>query len=302
MNTPVAPKISVIIPVYNQSRLLRHTLESLKRQTFQSFEVIVVDDASSDDSYEVAQKYTKKVFKNVVNKGPAYNRNLGIKVAEADLIVFTDSDCVADEKWLEHTYEAMKEKSVGVIMGNTDIPKSTYLGDSISTLGFPAGGSIGFNKIWKVDENGLTDHISTCNVAIRKSILDKHGSFDESFPLAGGEDTELSHRYNQNGVKIKYEPKAKIFHIPRDNLSSFFKWQIYRGRSNYHIKKKLGKIGDFVKLRFWSSKNVLKHNLLDKKLPMVFFLLGSSFALQQYGYFKEKISDKANKTNEAKKE
>ena len=59
------PKISVIIPVYNQSNLLRHTLESLKRQTFQDFELIVVDDASSDDSYEVASEYTKKVFKNI---------------------------------------------------------------------------------------------------------------------------------------------------------------------------------------------------------------------------------------------
>ena len=287
------PKISVVIPVYNQARLLKHTLESFKRQTFQDFEIIVVDDASTDKSYDVAKEYAAKVFKNVSNKGPAYNRNLGSKVAEADIIAFIDSDCIADERWLENLHECMvKNRDVGSIMGQTNIPGSTYLGDSISVLGFPAGGSIGFEKIWKVDDNGFTDHISSCNLAVRRSIIDEHGGFDESFPMAGGEDTELSYRYINNGVKIKYLPEALVHHVPRTSFRSFVNWQVYRGRTNYHLKKKIGKVGGFIKLRLWSSKNVLKHNLLDKKLPMVFFLLSLSFVMQQYGYLLEKLADK----------
>lgn len=282
------PKISVVIPVYNQAELVRKALESLKAQSFRDFEIIVVDDASTDDSYEIAKQYTPKAFKNLKNKGPAFNRNLGIKVAEADIIAFTDSDCVADQNWLKSIFEAMQDTNTGVVMGKTTIPKSTYLGDSISALGFPAGANVGFDKIWKVDKDGFTDHISSCNVAIRKSIIEKFGGFDESFPMAGGEDTELSYRYTKNGVKIKYLPPANIFHIPRDCFSSFVKWQVYRGRTNYHLKRKIGKIGGFVKLRLWSSKNILRHSLFTIRFPMVGFLLGLSFVLQQYGYMLEK--------------
>lgn len=291
----ISPKISVVIPVFNQSNLLKHTLESLKNQTFKDFETIVIDDASTDNSYEVAKEYSNKVFKNISNRGPAYNRNLGVKVAESDVIAFIDSDCIADENWLNELYKTIQDKSVGAVMGNTSIPNSTYIGNSISALGFPAGGSIGFEKMWKVDENGLTNHISSCNVAIKTSVLEQHGGFDESFPMAGGEDTELSHRYTKNGVKIKYHQHAKVYHVPRTSLLSFFRWQINRGRTNYHLKKKIEKVDNFIKLRLWSSKNVLKEQLFDKKLPMVFFLLSSSFVLQQYGYFAEKMKDKNSK-------
>jgi glycosyltransferase involved in cell wall biosynthesis len=279
--------ISVVIPVYNDEERLEKTLQSLKRQSFKNFETIVVDDGSKDNSSEVARKYADKVIRNDTNKGPAVTRNLGIKNAKADIIAFTDSDCIAKEDWLEKTNEFFKDKNNKVMMGKTTIPKSTFVGDSISALGFPAGGHVGFENMWKVSAEGYTDHLSSCNMALRKEVFDKHGMIDESFPLAGAEDTELSYRLTKNGVKIKYNPNAVVEHEPRTSLKSFMRWQITRGRSNYHFKKKIGKVNQFVKLRAWSTKNIIKKYSTDPKIVMIIPLIATSFALQQYGYMKE---------------
>jgi len=276
-------KISVIIPAYNAEHSISKTLASLKNQTFKDFELIIIDDNSPDKTVEIAKKYTKNIITHKTNTGPAVSRNHGIKKAKADIIAFIDSDCIASKNWLENINKEMKKEDV--IMGKVTIPPSTTLGNAISALGFPAGANLGFEKVWRVSKAGYTDHISSCNFAIKKSIFKKYGCFDESFPLAGAEDSELSYRLTKNKVKIKYAPSVHVFHEPRKSLKSFVKWQIIRGRSNYHFKQKIGSIGGFIKLRAWYAKNVLKKHWYN---PLVIFLLFLSFYLQQRGYFKEK--------------
>src|SRR3989338_3075526 len=210
----MTPKISVVIPVFNQAALLKKALESLKRQTFKDFEIIVIDDCSKDNSSEVARAYTQKVFKNIENKGPARTRNIGISNSEGEIIAFTDSDCDVNEDWLEE--------------------------------------------------------------------------IEKTFPLAAGEELELSQRYKNLGVKIKYNSKQKVNHIPRKSLKSFWQWQIYRGRGNYYIKKKFKDVHPFIKNKIWSSKNIIKKNICNNKLPMILILLSLSFVLQQIGYIIEK--------------
>jgi GT2 family glycosyltransferase len=289
------PKISVVIPVYNDAKRLKNILWSLKKQSFKNFEIIVVDDGSKDNSYDVAKEYADKVIRNDINKGPAITRNLGIKNANAEIIAFTDSDCEAREDWLENINKFFSDKDNNVMMGKVVIPNSTFVGDSISALGFPAGGHIGFENMWKVSKEGYTDHLSSCNMALRKKVFEKHGLIDESFPLAGAEDSELSYRLNSRGVKIRYNPNAVIIHEPRTSLKSFFRWQVTRGRSNYHFKKKIGNVNEFVKLRAWSAKNIMKKYAFDPKIIMIVPLLAASFTLQQYGYIKEKTLDNKNK-------
>ncbi|MFH1332562.1 MAG: glycosyltransferase [archaeon] len=282
-------KISVVIPVYNDAKNLQKMMESLKKQTFKNFETIVIDDGSKDNSYEIAKKYADKVLRNETNKGPAVTRNRGIKNAKAEIIAFTDSDCEAKEDWLEKINQLFADKEISVMMGKVTLPKSTLIADSISALGFPAGGHVGFEKMWKVNKEGFTDHLSSCNMALRKEVFEKQGMIDESFPLAGAEDSELSYRLTKNGVKIKYNPDAIVTHEPRTSLKSFIRWQITRGRSNYHFKKKIGNVKQFVKLRAWSSKNIIKTYATDPKIIIILPLLASSFVLQQYGYMKEAL-------------
>lgn len=280
-------KISIVIPVYNDAIRLEKLLLSLKNQSFKDFEVIVVDDCSKDNSYETAKRYADKIIKNKINSGPAITRNKGIKASKSNIIAFIDSDCIAGKDWLKNIYETFKDKKIKAVMGKVTITNSNLIGNAVSNLGFPAGGNLGFDKVWHIDDKGFTDHISSCNAAVRKDIFDKYGVFDESFPLAGAEDTEFSYRLTKNNVKIKYCPDIKIEHVARTSLISFVKWQVYRGRSNYHLQRKIGNVKGFLKLRVWYAKNVLKENWYN---PIVIKLLFLSFILQQYGYFLERIS------------
>jgi len=284
--------ISIVVPVYNYATHLRKTLLSLKQQSVNDFEIIVVDDGSTDNSAEVARSLADRVIINKKNSGPAISRNKAIKQAKGEIIAFLDSDCIADKDWIRNIIDSLEDIRVDAVMGNTKIPKSTFIGNSISELGFPGGANAGFENMWRVDKNGFTDHITSCNFAARKRIFDKFGLFDESFPLAGGEDPELSYRWSRRGVKIKYSPIIIVFHEPRTSLISFAKWMIYRGRSNYYFKKKMGMIKGFVKLRIWSSRNIIKKNIFSPKIITVVPLLIISFIFQEIGYILESIEKK----------
>ncbi len=91
------PKVSVIIPVYNASRFLKKTIDSVLNQSFGDFEVVAIDDCSKDDSFKILESYKKrdkriKVYQNSENIGVAQTRNRGIELAEAEWIAFLDSD------------------------------------------------------------------------------------------------------------------------------------------------------------------------------------------------------------------
>ena len=167
------------------------------------------------------------------------------------------------------------------------MPSSTVIGNSIAALGFPGGGSLGFDKVWKVSPDGFTNHLSVGNCALRKELFDRVGIFDETMKF-GAEDTEFSQRMEQAGMLVKYVPAAYAFHEARASWNSFVQWQLRRGRANYHFKKKIGKVHHFIALRLWSAKNIVQANITKARFPLVTFLLGSSFVLQQYGYFREK--------------
>ena len=92
--------VSIIIPVYNASRFLEETINSIQEQTYSNWEAIFIDDCSSDNSYNLIKKYQKedkriKLIKNKTNSGAAVSRNNGINHAEGDYICFLD----ADDKW-----------------------------------------------------------------------------------------------------------------------------------------------------------------------------------------------------------
>jgi glycosyltransferase involved in cell wall biosynthesis len=182
-------KISVIIPAYNAAKTILTTLNSLANQSFKNFEIIVVDDCSQDNTPHIIQSFPYKLIRLSKNHGPAYCRNAGAGVATGEILAFTDSDCRVAPDWLQNIYERFTQNDIAAIMGRLVLMPSTLMGDSISAIGFPAGGSIGFEKIWKVDQKGFTDSLSSCNCAVRKDIFDKIGGFDESFPYPGGEDS-----------------------------------------------------------------------------------------------------------------
>jgi len=286
------PVITVVIPVYNAAATLGRTLESLRGQRFGDFEVLLVDDGSNDAGLEGAGALSDQriqVLRTPGRSGPAAARNIGIKRAAGEIIAFTDSDVVLPPEWLERIDAAFKDREVAVIVGNVVAPPSTVLGNAIAAQGFPGGGSIGFDRMWKVSPDGCTTNITSCNFAARRRVFEEHGSFDESFPLAGGEDTELAFRLVKNGVMIRYVPEVVVEHEPRTGLAEWVRWQVLRGRACRHFKLKVGNVSGYVGLRVWSSWNVVKASFPRPRFPLVVLLLLTSFFLQQWGYLFEAI-------------
>jgi glycosyltransferase involved in cell wall biosynthesis len=275
--------ISVVIPAYNAEKSIQRTLKSLHDQSFKSFEIIVVDDGSADRTADIAKPLASKVIKTE-NRGPAAARNTGIQHASGEIIALIDSDCQAEKTWVESISRVFADTEVSVIMGEVIIPMSNFVGDAISALGFPAGGSIGFDKVWKVTSEGYTNTLSTCNCAFRKEIFNKFGPFNEDFRYAGGEDTLFAARIVKAGIKIKYCQEVKVLHEPRTSLVSFMRWQVQRGKCALEFKRKIGNVSSFAKMRLWSTKNVIMTFCNDRKFPLILLLIFLSYVLQSFGF------------------
>lgn len=118
----IAPKYSIITPIYNSFELMEHYFRSLENQTYKDFEVILVDDCSNDDSYERAYNYTKKtslsicVYKTDKNEGPGNARNLGMDKANGDWITFIDNDDWVDCDLLEKIDNVINKNLINCVI------------------------------------------------------------------------------------------------------------------------------------------------------------------------------------------
>lgn len=277
-------KYSVIVPAYNAADTISTLLESLAAQSFKDFEVILVDDASRDRTPQVIESFPYRLIRMAQNRGPAHCRNVGARNASGRILVFIDSDCRASKDWLETIDRNFSKNDAEALMGKLVLMPSTYLGDSISALGFPAGGAIGFEKIWKVDSKGYTHSLSTCNCAVKRDVFDRVGGFDASFPYAGGEDSLLAYCLKKNEFRIKYCPDVVVFHKARDSFSGFLRWQFRRGISSFIFSTKVSDKKSYVGLRIWSTRNILRHYVNDRKFPLIVGLLGTGLLAQTVGF------------------
>lgn len=277
-------RVSVIIPACRDDAALRETLLSLRRQTVDPLEIIVVDDRPGEHTATEAARHADAVLKTPSKGGPARARNIGVRHASGEIIAFTDADCVVARDWIERILANFSANDADALMGNTGAPPSTFLGGCISSLGFPGGGSLGFEKMWPVDEYGYTITLSTCNCALRREAFDRFGWFDEDFRAAGGEDTVFAQNLRALGGRIRFCPDMSVNHPPITSLGTFIRRQLTRGMGNYLIRRKLGRVRHFVGLRVWSTKNLIAKRFLDPRLPLILLLLFSALVLQQAGY------------------
>ncbi|MEK6951271.1 MAG: glycosyltransferase family 2 protein [Nanoarchaeota archaeon] len=282
------PLLSIII-ICDQLRLdkLSRLLESMKSQIEKYPAEILLLHESNIQRPAPSLPFSLRYLTIPAQQGIPFNRNQGLRAAQGELIVFIDDDCWVQEQWLDSLVRPLlQDQTLLAVTGGTRVPPSTFLGDCIAALGFPGGGSLGFEKVWKVSEHNFTNHLSVGNCALRRTVFEKVGYFDETMKN-GAEDAEFSYRLERAQIPVKYVPEGYAYHEARTTWKEFVRWQLRRGRANYHFKKKVGTVKEFIKLRAWSAKNVLKENK-NRRLPVIMTLLGMSAALQQIGYLQEK--------------
>lgn len=216
--------ISVVIPAYNAERTIGDCLLALLSQNYpkNKYEIIVVDDCSKDETVSVVEKFRKVKLIRQKHSGPAAARNLGVKRAKGDIVLFTDSDCVPDKNWIKNMVKPFEDQQVVGVSGtyrtlNKDRLVARFAGYEIE------------ERHEKLKQKQNIDFIGTFSAGYRKKIFLKFGGFDESFPIASGEVPELSFKINEAGLKMAFQPKAIVYHRHPDTLYKFLKQKFWRG-------------------------------------------------------------------------
>ncbi len=245
--------------------------------------LVVAEDPSVAEVTEPVERSPRSWLVRVpAGRGLGYNRNRALDAARGDIIAFLDDDCWPDADWFDELVRTLEDERVDAATGELRIPPSTVLGDAISALGFPGGGSNGFAVMFRVDHEGFTDHISTGNCAFRRTVFERIGGFDETM-TAGGEDGELSHRMLSSGMRIKHQPCAIVEHEARTSLVEFVNWFFRRGRAAYQFSRR-APAGPVIRGRLTSYARIIRLHARDAKLLLILPLLGASVAVQQAGF------------------
>ncbi|PIU21549.1 MAG: hypothetical protein COT15_01735 [Candidatus Diapherotrites archaeon CG08_land_8_20_14_0_20_34_12] len=213
-------KASIIIPCYNSEKTINLCLNSLLNQTFkEDYEIIFVDDGSTDKTKYLIEESRKK-NKNIKlieqqHAGPAVARNLGAKTAKYDILVFTDSDCEAEKNWLEEMVKPFSDPKVVAVQGAYKTKQKSEIANFIQL-------EIEERYVRMKRANHL-DWIGSYSAAYKKDIYLKEGGFDSKFEIASGEDSDLSYRLSEKGLKLMFNPKAIVYHAHAESLENYLK-------------------------------------------------------------------------------
>jgi glycosyltransferase involved in cell wall biosynthesis len=206
--------VSVVIPTYNTSNFLIKAIQSVINQTYKNWELIIVDDGSTDQTRQIVEEFQKKdsrikyFFQN--NKGQGAARNLGIKNASGNYIAFLDSDDEFFENKLERVISYFKkDKNIGFIYTDAIIIGDYLYKKRRSEIVTPYSGKI-YTKLL------FNNFITTSTVVVKREVLQNCGSFDESDLLRNFEDYDLWLRIAKK-YKIEYIPEVlvKYYFVPK---------------------------------------------------------------------------------------
>jgi len=207
--------VSVVVCTYNRAKYLEKCIESLKKQTYPHFEIIIVNGPSTDETSPFLERYPeiKLVNQDELN-GLSFARNLGIKASNGEIIALIDDDAVADKDWIKYLVEGYTDESIGGVGGSVfDINgnRCGFKNGYISKAGIPS--LINEKDLNYNDPNGnFFNYITGTNASFRKSVLHKIGSFDAYIKYNLDETDVCMRVILKSGHKIKHVNNAIVFH------------------------------------------------------------------------------------------
>ncbi len=206
------PLISVVIPTYNERDRIGNCLASVfAQQTEHQFEVIVVD-SSEDDTVEVIRSQFPDVrtVRREQQTFPAEGRNIGIDIAQGDVVAFIDADCVAEEGWLEAVAQIQDERAVGI--------GGPVVLDSPATLAGATLFAIEFSEYGRGSPKRKIRWQPSCNLAVKRSAIEAYGNFPTD--MQASEDMLFTRKLMEgSGMPLLFDPQMRIRHSNRNTWS-----------------------------------------------------------------------------------
>ncbi len=222
--------ISVVVPAYNAEQTLGECLDALAAQTVacEQYEVIVVDDGSTDRTAEIARsprerprdaplRGPSRAWRNrrsgspavrlvqQANAGPAAARNRGAVEARGDLLLFTDADCAPAPDWIAHLSQPFSDRDVVGAKGVYRTRQRSLVSRFVQ-LEYE-------RKYERMEREEQIDFVDTYSAAYRREVFLANGGFETLFPTSSVEDQELSFRLARKGYRLVFVPTAVVYHV-----------------------------------------------------------------------------------------
>ena len=256
--TDGAPVASVIVPTYARPDKLRACLDALAGLEGVRFEVVVVDDGSPEPVAPVVEGFAGRLDARCLrqeNAGPAAARNRGAAAARGRWLAFTDDDCEPEPGWLAALVRALEARPDALVGGHTvDVAGDVYAGAAQDLVGFLYAHAAEKGRS-DAGEGAGFDFFTSNNLACSAEAFARLGGFDETFPLAAGEDRDFGLRFKAAGGPLVFVPDAVMRHRHGMTLARFFRQQRNYGRGAYHLRKRTTEAGGepvpFEGLRFY---------------------------------------------------
>ena len=228
--TQSAPlRCSVIVPVYNGAATIGACVQALLEQTISppAYEIIVVDDGSQDATAAIVQRLQADYPAHQVqlvqqaNAGPAAARNHGARLAQADILLFTDADCAPEPEWIEALLAPFADPTVAGAKG-VYLSKQSALTPRFVQAEYE-------DRYDRMRNQPQIDFVDTYSAAYRRSIFLASGGFDSTFRSASVEDQELSFRLTSQGYRLLFVPEARVYHQHDHTIGDYLRRKFYIG-------------------------------------------------------------------------
>jgi cellulose synthase/poly-beta-1,6-N-acetylglucosamine synthase-like glycosyltransferase len=222
-----AAEFSVVIPARNEERMIGRCFENLAAMSFpaSAFEVVVVDNGSTDRTAEIADSWKDRLQVRVVTKPDGHNsalRNFGAAEATGAFLAFLDADCLVPRDWLRFGVRLLSARGAGVVGAHCRIPAD----------------SSWVAKVWHddrlADSRGKTSYVPTGDMLMRRETFQKVGGFDES--LETNEDYEFCQRARKAGFPVLSFPELGVIHLGTpQTLAAFYRQSRWHGRHVFRV-------------------------------------------------------------------
>jgi len=224
------PSISVVVCSFNGARTLADCCEGLARLNYPDFEVIIVDDGSTDATADIARRYGFRLISHPENRGLSQARNSGLQAARGEIVAYTDDDARPDPDWLKYLAATFMNSDVAAVGGpNISPPGDGPIAECVAN----APG----NPTHVLISDQEAEHVPGCNMAFRKACLEGIGGFDPQF-RAAGDDVDVCWRLRERGDKIGFSPAAMVWHHRRNSVWAYIKQQRGYGKAEALLEAK----------------------------------------------------------------